>query len=271
MTVNRKPVIDMEAVVASRLGGRKPPRLLVAILKRHLRIDFINSLIDTDKTGVECLNHIIGKLNVSCSVEGLDAIQDDGRKYVFASNHPLGGIDGAIESALIAGHFPKCGFLCPVNSFLMFLTPLKELFVPINMTGAQSRELPSMLEEAYKSDNQLLVFPAGLCSRMTDGVVRDIPWKKSFIREAIRSRRWIVPVRFIGENSRRFYRVANICKRIGLKFNFAMSLLPDEVYRGRNRRYRVIFGKPVPPTFFDSSRTPLQWAEWVKNEVYKLN
>ena len=49
-----------------------------------------------------------------------------------------------------------------------------------------------------------------------------------------------------------------------------MTLLPDEMYRARGKHYTVRFGKPIPYSTFDRSRTPNEWARWVENEVYKL-
>ena len=46
--------------------------------------------------------------------------------------------------------------------------------------------------------------------------------------------------------------------------------LPDEMYRSRGKVYRVIIGKPIPYTVFDKSRTPLEWANYVREKVYEL-
>ena len=91
-----------------------------------------------------------------------------------------------------------------------------------------------------------------------------------FLTKSKAYQRDIVPVHFIGENSPRFYRIAQWCKRLRLKFNIAMVTLPDEMYRSRGKHYTVRFGKPIPYQTFDSSRTPAQWAQWVEEEVYKI-
>ena len=52
--------------------------------------------------------------------------------------------------------------------------------------------------------------------------------------------------------------------------NFAMLFLPDELYRARHGTYRVVFGDPIPPETFDSSKSPAQWAAWVREKVYNL-
>ena len=61
-----------------------------------------------------------------------------------------------------------------------------------------------------------------------------------------------------------------LCKKLGLKFNFAMLLLPDEMYKSQHGSYEVIIGEPISWEKFDRSKSPAQWAEYVQNEVYKL-
>lgn len=107
-------------------------------------------------------------------------------------------------------------------------------------------------------------------TRKIDGRIQDLPWGKAFIRKSVMTGRTVVPVHFIAENSPRFYRVANLCKKLGLKFNFAMLLLPDEMYKAQHGTFKVVFGDPIPPETFDNSRTPYEWAQWVRAKVYEL-
>ena len=112
--------------------------------------------------------------------------------------------------------------------------------------------------------------PAGLCSRQQDdGQIRDIAWHKFFIKKSIQYKRDVVPVHFLGENSPRFYRVARFCKKWHLP-NLAKPLLPDEMYRSQGKTYAVRIGKPIPWQTFDKTRTPDEWAQWVKDQVYSL-
>ena len=109
-----------------------------------------------------------------------------------------------------------------------------------------------------------------MCSRrQPDGSIRDLTWHKGFLKKSIQFERDIVPVHFIGYNSPRFYRVASWCKKLHLP-NLAMALLPDEMYRSQGKRYIVKFGKPIPHTTFDRSRSLQQWAQWVQDRVYEL-
>jgi len=127
-----------------------------------------------------------------------------------------------------------------------------------------------MVEAGFKSDDQLIMFPAGLCSRRRNGVIRDLEWKKTFIVKSVQAQRDVVPVHFGGRNSDFFYNLANICKALGIKFNIAMLYLADEMFKNRHKTFTVTFGKPIPWQTFDKSKTPAQWAEYVKDIVYKL-
>jgi putative hemolysin len=114
------------------------------------------------------------------------------------------------------------------------------------------------------------MFPAGICSRRIKGVIRDLEWKKTFITKSIQTQRDIVPIHFEGRNSDFFYNLANVNKMLGIKFNIAMLYLSDEMFRNRNKKFKVTIGKPIPWQTFDKSKTPTEWAQYVKEIVYTL-
>ena len=206
-------------------------------------------------------------------VKGLDELpsNEGGRYFTIVSNHPLGGEDGVALGKLIC-HKYDSQMLYLVNDVLMNLKGLAPLCIPINKTGAQSRNFPKMVETAFQSEKNMLMFPAGLCSRKRDdGTIRDLPWKKTFISKSIEYHRDVIPVHFSGHNSERFYNVARWCKRLNLKVNLAMLLLVDEMYKNVGKHFTVTFGQPIPwQTFTDKSKTPAEWAQWVQDRVYEL-
>lgn len=81
----------------------------------------------------------------------------------------------------------------------MNVEPLKELFVPINKHGRQTQSYAKNIDDSYKSDSQILYFPAGLCSRLQKGKIEDLEWKKSYLNQAIKYNRDIVPIHFEGK------------------------------------------------------------------------
>lgn len=249
--------------------GYRLPGFVIKLMEKLLHQDFCNGYFAKGYEGVEFCTKALEYLDIKLNIEGLENIPSDGRRYTFASNHPLGGIDG-VALASIVGNNGKREIKYFLNDFLMSVKGLAPIGVPISMTGGQSRNLPGLVNETFGSDCNILIFPAGICSRKINGEIRDIPWGKMFIRKSIETGRDIVPVHFLARNSDRFYRIANICRMLGFKFNFAMLFLPDEMYRAQHSEFTVRFGKPVPYTFFDGSRTAKEWALWMQEEVYRL-
>ncbi len=268
-------LIDIDKIVADKMGSRARyvPRFVTAYIKRLIHQDWCNAFLIRvgDKVGtewlVDCLDYLGAKLEVS-GMENLPA-RDDGKLYTFVSNHPLGGMDGVAVGAIIGQHYGD-NFRYLVNDILMNLPGLATLCVPINKTGKNSRSFPKVVEATFKEKQHVLMFPAGLCSRKINGVIRDLPWKKTFITKSRETHRDIVPIHFEGRNSDRFYNIANVCKRLNIKFNLAMLFLPDELYKNCNKTFKITIGKPIPVETFDSSRTPNEWAQWVYDQSYAL-
>ena len=267
--------ISIEAIIQSKMGekARYVPGWLVRWLKKTLHEDELNEFLAAhkDEVGVPWLESCINYLGIQLHVEGLENLppKDDGRHYTFVSNHPLGGIDGVALGALIGRHYDG-NFAYLVRDELMFLPGLAPLCIPINKTGKQSRSFPAMVEAGFSSDKHMLMFPAGICSRKQNGVIRDLPWTKTFVTKSVATQRDVVPIHFDGQNSERFYRIANICKRLHLKFNVAMLFLVDEMFLNRGKTFHITIGKPMPWQTFDKSKTPMEWANFVKDNVYKL-
>lgn len=249
-----KPVIkkiDIDAVLRERLGSRYRfvPRPLVALLKRVVCQDSLNDLLD--KTGhlrdAEFCRAVLRELGITYGVvhpERLPAPAD--RRVIFVSNHPLGGLDGMVLIDLLTSLYGP-GLKFVVNDLLMAIDQLKGVFLPVNKLGKQSRDASDNLTRALEGPDPLVIFPAGLVSRRgADGAVTDLEWHKMFINKAIASRRDIVPLFFSGRNSNFFYNFAYMRRRMGLKFNVEMALLPAEVFKQRSRNFTIVAGPRVP-------------------------
>jgi hypothetical protein len=55
-----------------------------------------------------------------------------------------------------------------------------------------------------------------------------------------------------------------------LPFNVAMLFLVDEMYKNQHKTFKVTIGKPIPWETFDKTKKPVEWAQFVKEQVYKL-
>ncbi|MDY5767879.1 MAG: glycerol acyltransferase [Alloprevotella sp.] len=267
--------IDIDGILDSKAGSkaRFVPGFVRTWLKNIAHQDEVNEFLESagEKQGVPWLDAVMEFLDVTLDVHGLENLPDDsdGRRFTFVSNHPLGGPDG-IAIGQILGHRYDGRIRYLVNDLLMNLHGLAPLCVPINKTGKQSRDFPRLVEAAFGSDNHIIMFPAGLCSRREKGVIHDLPWNKTFITKSIETQRDVVPIHFGGSNSDRFYRVANIGKLLGLKFNIAMLFLADETFRNRHKTFSVHIGHPIPYQTFQTDKKPAEWARWVEEQVYKL-
>ncbi len=275
MTEITEKTIDIDHILKGKMGSKAKfvPKFARNWLKRIIHQDEVNAFLwdSRDKTGVEWLEATLRYLDVTLEIEGKENLpaKDDGRLYTFVSNHPLGGADGVALGAIIGKQYDG-RFRYLVNDLLMNLPGLAPLCIPINKTGHQSRNFPAMVEAGFKSDHHMLMFPAGLCSRKINGEIHDLDWKKTFITKSVETQRDVVPIHFSGENSDRFYRIANICKRLGIKFNIAMLFLVDEMYKNVHKTFRVTIGKPIPWQTFDKSKSATQWALHVEDIVYQL-
>ena len=267
--------IDIEKILESKVGSKVGllPGFAVSWLKRILHEDEVNRFLWESRhlSGTEWLTECVRYLDMTLQIDGIENLppKDDGRLYTFVSNHPLGGIDGVALGSVI-GNFYDSRFRYLVNDLLLNLPGLKPLCIGINKTGKQSRNFPAMVEAGFRSNHHILMFPAGLCSRKIEGKIHDLPWKKTFVSKSVEYQRDVVPIRFDGQNSDRFYRIANLCKALHLKFNVAMLFLVDEMYRNVHKSFRITIGKPIPWQTFDKSKSMVSWAKYVEDKVYEL-
>ena len=275
MEIVSKQTIDIDKILNDKMGKKAKyvPRPLVTWLKRIIHQDEVNRYLWESRhlTGTEWLEECVRYLDMTLEIVGMENFPDknDGKLYTFVSNHPLGGEDGVALGAIIGRHYDG-RFRYLVNDLLMNLPGLAPVCIPINKTGNQSRHFPAMVEAGFKSDNHMLMFPAGICSRKRDGNIRDIEWKKTFITKSVEYQRDIVPIHFGGQNSEFFYRLANFSDKYVKKINIAMLFLVDEMYKNAHKTFRIAIGKPIPWQTFDKGKTPAQWAQYVQDIVYTL-
>ncbi len=245
------------------------PGFVYKYIERIVHQKEINDAIPIigDKYGLDYVKAVIDFFQIKIHVNSKENIPTEGRN-IFVANHPLGGLDGSVLTHTIGQIYPELHFL--VNDLLMSFENVDTIFVPINKHGRQSVEYVKRIEEIYKSDKQVLSFPAGLCSRKIKGEIIDLEWKKSFISKAIQHKRDIVPVHINGRNSNFFYNLSNFRINLGIKTNFEMFYLADEMFKQRGKTITLTFGKPIPYTTFDKSMNAKEWAKKVKDYIYQL-
>lgn len=268
--------LNLRQILHDRLpasGRRWVPRVLVGCLERIIRQRQLNAILRHahPHRGSRFTSKVLEYLQIDVQVQGLENIPPHGR-FIFASNHPLGGLDGIALIDVLGGIYGDDSLRFPVNDLLMNVKPLDEVFIPVNKFGRQGREAAKGLQKAFESDKQIAIFPAGLVSRLhKGGGIKDLQWQKSFVAKALDSGRQIIPVYFQGLNSRKFYRVARWRKRLGLKFNIEQILLPSELCKAAGSRFTISIGTPVDPAAMQAGGlNAAEIAQAVREACYRM-
>ncbi len=244
------------------------PNFLINYLKRIIHQDEFNDNLTRHEAleGIDYIKASLAEINVKVEIIGLENLPQEGR-YIVASNHPLGGLDGI--ALMLAVSKKRKDIVFPVNDILMNVKNLKPLFIPINKHGSNAENI-KIINDTFASDKIVCYFPFGLVSRRKNGKIMDLEWKSTFITKAKRFKRDIIPTHIEGQNSNFFYNLSNIRKALGIKINIEMLYLVNEMYKQRNSTLKITFGKPIPYSTFDKSRTKNEWAEIMREFSYKL-
>lgn len=269
---NNEKLIDIRKVI----GDKNPnllkilPNFVINYIKNIVHEDEINAHIANNKDifGVQFVeNTLFDLFGVKIQYQGLENLKKSER-FIVAANHPMGGLDGLAIMYVVSKINPN--IKVPVNDLLLYIPNLKPIFLPVNKHGKQSSDAAIEIEEAYNSDAVIIYFPAGLASRKINGKIMDVEWKKSFIQKARQYHRDIIPVYISGKNSNFFYNLANLRKKLAIKSNIEMFFLSNEMFKQKDKNIKIICGEPISYNFFDKSKTDKEWAQYVKDIVYKL-
>ena len=273
---------DIRAIIRSKAPKAHVPGLVIRYLERIVHVKRMNAFLRKypDLKGYAFIDKVIHEeLGCSASIEGTENIPTDDRPVIFVSNHPLGGLDGMIiaqmihESRKSKDESRKLKVI--VNELLMYMEPINELWAPVNKVGRLTKEQALEQQRMWESETDVLSFPAGACSRLQrinrKWQIQDLEWQKNFVQRAKEYQRDIVPIYFEGRNSRFFYALAYIRKLMGIKLNIEMLYLVDEMYGAHGKHFKVHVLPPIPYTTFDNTKTPKEWAQYVKSIVYASN
>ncbi|MBR6272764.1 MAG: glycerol acyltransferase [Bacteroidales bacterium] len=252
---------------------KRMPNWLFRRIQRLLHEEDINTILSKygDLEGVEFDQAVVKDFNLQVVEKGSENLTAS-QRIVVASNHPLGGLDGIALIGTVGKYCPDP--VTPVNDFLMYIKNLKPIFIPVNKVGkgvANRQENLRLFNETFAGDRAICYFPFGLCSRkVKGGKIMDLDWKKTFISKAKEYQRDIIPTHIDGHNTRFFYNLARLRKRLKIKVNIEMAFLPKEFFKQRNKTLTIIFGKPIPYQTFDNRRTDAEWAEMLRCFSYHL-
>ncbi|MEM9050768.1 MAG: 1-acyl-sn-glycerol-3-phosphate acyltransferase [Bacteroidota bacterium] len=264
--------VDVRGIIAS-----KNPKLLkwlpgfvIRWVEKVIHQDEINTTLYEHRNSDEYVfcEAVLNTFNLRFDLTGMENIPPQPDKVIFAANHPLGGMDAISIVHLLKDVRPDIKFI--VNDLLMAVYHLKDRFIGVNKVGKSAALSLQKVEKQFAEGSATFIFPAGLVSRKSKGKIEDLEWKKTFVSKAKKYNIPVIPVHIGGRLTNRFYRLANIRKYLGIKVNFEMFFLVDELFRQKNMKIDIIIGKPIDPSTFDKSKKDGEWAQWVKEQVYAL-
>jgi len=268
---NSSMQIDIERVITAKAPKKRKyiPSFIINRIKKIIHQDEINDILSKygHLTGVEFASAALKHMGISYTMHGVENI-DKKRRYIIASNHPMGGLDGLIIIEVFGALFKNVKFV--VNDILYFIEPLKPVFLPINKYGKQNHDAARMLNDSYNSDDQILYFPAGLCSRLIGKEITDIEWRKSYITQAIKYNRDILPLFFDGKNSKFFYRFAKLRSALRIKPSLETALLPHEMFKKKGSHFNIYIGDPICCEDLKNCKSVAEWNKMIRDQVYKL-
>lgn len=265
---------NLKIDVAGVLKDKNPqlykrlPGFMIRYLERIVHQREINDFLAQNGhlKNYDFCDAVLQELNLSVTFNGMEKIPDQG-PLILVLNHPLGGVDGIAFISSMKSKRQDLVFL--VNDILMQMKPLKDLFVGVNKHGKNTAETWNSIDQIFYSDKAVCIFPAGLVSRKTKGVIQDSEWKKTFVTYAKKTGHPVLPIHIEGKLSRRFYGLHRWRTFFGIKASLEMLFLADEMYKQRNKKVTFSVGKPIViPN--DSAKSDHEWAQEIKQSLYLI-
>jgi putative hemolysin len=258
-------VIDVEKMIHQKYPKLKKNKIIQKAIDKFadsvVHQKQINDFLhDNDHLGsFEFIENALEKLDFSYSLSNKDLqnIPASGRVIIIA-NHPLGGLDALALIKAISTIRKDLKIVA--NDFLNAIKPLEPIIIDINnFKNRQSKESINKIYDALNADEALIIFPAGEVSRATPKGVRDGEWHKSFLNFASRTSSPILPVYIGGKNSKTFYSVSALNKKL------STLLLSNEMFKQKGKEIELIIGELIP----SSNTLPLSLKKDKVVELYK--
>jgi putative hemolysin len=241
------------------------------ILLRVLRISAINKIYENNKhkSDLDFLNGILDDCKIKFEIpeEDLKRIPKEG-PFITVSNHPLGGIDGALLLKLLIEK--RADYKIIANFLLHRIAPLKPYVMPVNPfeTRKDAKSSIAGIKNALlhlREGKPLGIFPAGEVSTYKDGKLKvDKPWEEGAIRLIKKANVPVIPIYFHAKNSRLFYVMSKISDTL------RTAKLPSEVMSQRGRVIKVRIGKPISVKDQDAYKEIPAFCEFIRKKTYML-
>lgn len=185
------------------------------------------------------------KLDIEYDAEALARCPKEG-PVVFIANHPYGVLDGLALTWLAIKARPDVKVLA--NSVLCQAPEARPNLLPVDFAETrEAREINVMSRraaQAWLSDGHAIgIFPGGGVStseKPLKGPAVDLPWAPFSAKLVRMSRATVMPVFFVGQNSRLFQLASH------LSLTLRLSLVFRETARRIGTRLTIRIGEPAP-------------------------
>ena len=188
---------------------------------------------------------------------------------VFLANHPYGVVDGTISAYL--ANKSRGFFRVMINSALCDDNILAPYFLPINFEPSKEaiQETIQSKKDAIqtlKEKGTVVVFPAGGVSVAPKGfgMAHDLEWKLFTAKLIQMSRATVVPLYFVGQNSRIFQFLSHVNSTL------RKSMFLREVNRLRGKTIRVNIGDPIPFSEIEHIKGRQELLDHLRQHTYSL-
>lgn len=264
--------IDIDSLIKNQKNKfiKNLPQFLINLIKRIIKQDGLNKLIidNHDKNGIEFNNACMKDLNISYNIVNKENIPDKGH-FIFVSNHPLGAADVGVIIEMLSKKYKNIKTVG--NKLLGNVENLKDILIEVGVfTKTDVKSIKKMNDIYADKDVQIYILPSGMVSRKDKGVIKDLPWKHSFIRNAVKFQRDIIPIFVDDRNTNKFYFIARLRKFFKIKLSIESLFIAGELFKKRNKTIPLIVGKVISYKIFDKSKSVRDWALTVQDIVYDL-
>ncbi len=169
--------VDIDEMLRTKAPGpyKFIPGFVIRWVKKAVHEKDINDFLSEHghTRDLDFIQASIEHLGADVIIKGIENIPRTGG-YIFASNHPLGGLDGLAIINSIAKVRTDIKFF--VNELLLELKQLDNILVPVNINGNSTRKMLSDVDKIYSSEMAIPIFPAGMVSRKFKGNdIKDLP------------------------------------------------------------------------------------------------
>ena len=197
------------------------------------------------KEDIPFLEGLLNDLNVTFEIPkgDLKRIPKEGA-FITISNHPLGGIDGAILMKVLLKK--REDYKLITNFILQRLAPVKHHMIPVNPFENYKDAKSSLvgLKNSLlhlREGKPLGTFPAGEVSTYKEGkLIVDKVWDESAIKLIKKAKVPVIPIYFHARNSKSFYFLSKISDTL------RTAMLPSELLTQHKRVIKIRIGKPIP-------------------------